>query len=250
MITERIAFPGATGHELAGRLDLPEDGAPKAYALFAHCFTCSKDFHVVREIGKQMTAEGIGLLRFDFTGLGQSGSDFTDTSFSTNLADLLAAAQFLRERYEPPAVLAGHSLGGAAVLAAAADIPEARCVATIGAPASVKFVRNLVPGLDRGDAESAEVSIGGRPFSIGRSFVDDLEKHDLAQDIAELGRPFMVFHSPRDQVVPLGHAQRIFETAKDPRSFVSLDEADHLCSAEEDGRFLGHVLSAWAHRYI
>ncbi len=253
MITDRIEIVGHAGHALSARLDRPQ-GRPRAYALFAHCFTCSKDFHVVREIGRALTAEGIALLRFDFTGLGQSEGVFAETSFTTNLEDLVAAAAWLEERHEAPTVLVGHSLGGAAVLAAAHRIPSARCVATIGAPYDISHVRTLLPGAAHealfDEDGTAEVRIGGRPFRISRNFVEDLDAHPLRERIAGLGRPLMVFHAPEDDVVPLQAATHIFKAARDPRSFVSLDEADHLVSHPRDGRFLGHVLAAWAERYI
>ena len=249
MITDRVELPGHAGHALSARLDRPE-GLTRATALFAHCFTCSKDFHVVREIGRALTAEGIALLRFDFTGLGQSEGEFAQTSFTTNLRDLELAAGWLAEHHRAPSLLAGHSLGGAAVLAVAGQLPSVRCVATIGAPYDVAVVRDLV-GVQDFDADgTAEISVGGRPFRISRDFVEDLERHPQRERIAGLGRPLMVFHSPADRVVPLEAATRIFMAAKDPRSFVSLDDADHLVSRPRDGRFLGEVLAAWAGRYV
>ena len=249
MKTERIELPGHAGHPLSARLDLP-DGEIRGCALFAHCFTCSKDFHVVREIGRALTEEGIALLRFDFTGLGQSEGAFAETTFTTNLEDLELAGGWLAEHHEAPKILVGHSLGGAAVLAAAERIPSARCVATIGAPFDVAHVRHLFGSPDFDDDGTAAVSIGGRPFRIGREFVQDLEDHPQHQRIANLGRPLMVFHSPVDAIVPISEATRIFKAARGARSFVSLDDADHLVTRARDGRFLGHVLAAWAERYL
>jgi len=249
VITDRIEIPGHGGHALSARLDRPA-GAIRGCALFAHCFTCSKDFHVVREIGRALTAEGMALLRFDFTGLGQSEGVFAETSFTTNLRDLELAAGWLAEHHEAPSVLVGHSLGGAAVLAVAERLPQVRCVATIGAPYDVELVRELLGGPDYDADGTAEVRVGGRPFRISKDFVSDLERHPQRERIANLGRPLMVFHSPQDEVVPLSAATHIFKAARDPRSFVSLDGADHLVSRPEDGRFLGHVLAAWAERYL
>ena len=250
MRTERIEFPGATGATLSARLDLPDEGAPRAYALFAHCFTCSKDLRVIREVGGQLTDEGIALLRFDFTGLGQSEGEFADTTFTTNNEDLVAACRFLDERYAPPGLLVGHSLGGAAVLNVAHLVPSARCVAVIAAPYEPTHVRRILTVPDFDADGTAEVSIGGRPFRIGRAFLEDLERHDLDARIGALGRPLMIFHSPRDRTVGIDSATRILKAAKDPRSFVSLDRADHLLTDPEDARFLGGVLAAWAHRYL
>jgi alpha/beta superfamily hydrolase len=247
--TDHIEFTGHAGDLLAARLDRPE-GPVRGCALIAHCFTCSKDFHVVREIGRALTAEGIALLRFDFTGLGQSDGDFAHTSFTTNLADLMAACRWLEANHQAPAMLIGHSLGGAAVLAVAHRLPSVRCVATIGAPYDVAHVKTLIPEGVFEEDRTAEISIGGRPFRISQAFVRDLERHPLRERIARLGRALMVCHSPVDEIVPLSAASHIFKAAKDPRSFISLDGADHLVSKPADGRFLGHVLAAWGLYYM
>ncbi|TVQ33670.1 MAG: alpha/beta hydrolase [Phycisphaeraceae bacterium] len=249
MQTERVRFPGGAGHEIAALLDLPE-GDPRAFAIFAHCFTCSKNLKVVGHVASQLAAEGIGVLRFDFTGLGQSEGEFAETTFTTNIKDLVAAAEYLEREREAPRVLIGHSLGGAAVIHAAHKIESVRCVATIGAPSDPTNVRQHLIGADFDELGVAEVSIGGRPFRIGKDFVEDLERHDTADRIANLGRPIMIFHSPVDRIVGIEHAERIFKAARHPRSFVSLGEADHLVGDERDARFLGHVLSAWAGRYV
>ncbi|MCH8273451.1 MAG: alpha/beta hydrolase [Armatimonadetes bacterium] len=262
----KVEFEGATGARLSALLDLP-DGDIKGFGLFAHCFTCSKNYRVIHVIAKQLAKEGIALLRFDFTGLGESGGEFADTTFATNTRDLVAAANFLATEYEAPKLLAGHSLGGAAVLNAAHMVPSAKAVAVIGAPCSPEHViRNLIgPALlSGGDSPSPfrsdetgrageghlEVSIGGRPFRISREFIDDLDQHDMEQRIANLGRPLMVFHSPVDTIVGVENAACIFEAARHPKSFVSLDTADHLVSDARDAEFLGHVLSAWAGYYL
>ena len=249
MQTLHVEFKNAQGRALSGLLDIPDDD-PKAYALFAHCFTCGKSLGVIRNIAQQLTAEGIALLRFDFTGLGQSEGEFATTTFTTNTADLVAAAHFLEREYAAPAVLIGHSLGGAAVLAAAALIPSATCIATIAAPAEPDHVKHLLTGVGFDEGDVAEVSIGGRPFRIGRQFIKDLEEHDLADRIGKLKRPLLVFHSPGDTIVGIEHAERIFKAAKHPKSFVSLGKADHLVSRPQDAQFLGHVLSAWAGYYV
>ena len=246
LTTEFVNDAGAT---LSGLLDMPDE-EPIGYALFAHCFTCGKSIAVIRNISKQLTAEGIALLRFDFTGLGQSGGEFAETTFTSNTADLVAAAKFLEREYKAPAILIGHSLGGAAVLAAAELIPSATCIATIGAPSDPVHVSHLLSDAEFGTCGIAEVNIGGRPIKIGKQFKSDLEDHDLIDGISKLKRPLMVFHSPIDTVVGIEHAEKIYKAAKHPKSFVSLGKADHLVSNAEDAYFLGHVLSAWAKYYI
>jgi len=248
MSTQRVEFDGHAG-KVSGILEMPE-GEALGVALFAHCFTCSKDLRVVREIAKRLTEERIGVLRFDFTGLGESEGAFHATSFATNLDDLRAASGYLASAVGPPAMLIGHSLGGAAVLAAAPEMGSVRCVATIGAPAEASHVRHLVAGASFGDDGTAEVSIGGRPFRIGEDFVKDLEARDSTAHIRDLGAALMVMHSPVDRVVGIDNAERIYGAARHPKSFVSLDQADHLLSRPEDARFAGHVLSAWAGYYL
>lgn len=249
MNTERVSFPGGAGHKIAALLDLPE-GDVKGYVLFAHCFTCSKNLNVIVNIARQLTHEGIALLRFDFTGLGQSEGEFADTTFTTNTRDLVTASEFLATNHQAPAALIGHSLGGAAVLNAAHLIPSVRCVATIGAPADPVHIKHLLADADFDETGVADVKIGGRPFRIGKEFVDDLETHDSAQRIANLKAPLLIFHSPVDSVVGIENAEWIYKAAKHPKSFVSLGGADHLVNDARDAAFLGHVLSAWLARYI
>lgn len=244
-----LHFPAAAGHELAARLELPA-GEPRAYALFAHCFTCSKDSKAAAYIGQALAARRIAVLRFDFTGLGMSGGDFADTSFSSNIEDLLAAVEHLRSRYQAPRILIGHSLGGAAVLAGAGQVPEALAVATIGAPFEPKHVAKLFSGKDILSKGEAEVDIGGRPFLIRKQFLDDLERHDPAATLGALRKAILVLHSPRDQIVDIDNAAKIFGAAKHPKSFVSLDDADHLLSRAEDAAYAAEIIAAWSSRYL
>jgi len=246
-----VRFPGSLGAELAARLDTPS-GAPRAYALFAHCFTCSKDTLAPSRISAALTARGIAVLRFDFTGLGGSEGDFANTNFSSNVSDLVVAAAWLREHHEAPKLLIGHSLGGAAVLAAAREIPEAVAVATIGAPFEPSHVRHLLaPALPAIEAAGeAEVELAGRKFRITRQFLEDLGRRNNSDSIANLRKALLVFHSPRDVTVSIDNAAQIFLAARHPKSFVSLDDADHLLTRREDAAYVASVLSAWASRYI
>jgi uncharacterized OsmC-like protein/alpha-beta hydrolase superfamily lysophospholipase len=254
MERKRLKFPGAFGDQLVGRLELPDPpgSEPAAYALFAHCFTCSKDLKSAGWISRALVARGIAVFRFDFTGIGESAGDFEGTDFSSNLDDLEAAADFLREEYAAPQILIGHSLGGAAVLAAAERIPEALAVATIGAPSDTGHLRETLvrraPELEERD--HAEVELGGRRFRIRRQLLEDLKEQTLQKAIAELDRALLIFHSPADAIVPVDHARRIYEAAKHPKSFVSLDRADHLLLDPRDARYVGEVLAAWASRYV
>ena len=249
--SEKVSFPGSQGEALAARLDLP-DGPVRAYALFAHCFTCTKDVFAAARVSHGLAEHGYAVLRFDFTGLGQSGGDFANTNFSSNVQDLIAAADFLRETYEAPSILVGHSLGGAAVLSAAADVPEAKAVATIGAPADAAHVAANFSGA-LGEIEEkgeAEVTLVGRPFTIRKQFLDDIEEQRLEERIKAMKKALIVFHSPVDQQVGIDNASRIFLAAKHPKSFVSLDNADHLLSRRTDAIYVADVLSAWARRYL
>jgi putative redox protein len=250
MSTSKIEFRGALGHTLAARLDEPDRPAA-SYALFAHCFTCSKDLLAAGRIARGLAARGFGVLRFDFTGLGHSEGEFANTTFTSNIGDLVAAAAWLREHRRAPEVLVGHSLGGAAVLAAAADIPECRAVATIGAPADPEHVLALLgPAAEEIERDGRrEIAIGGRPFTIGRDFVEDLRSQDPADRIGSLRRALLIFHSPVDGIVGVENAARIFEWARHPKSFVSLDDADHLLSRPADAAYAAEVLAVWASRY-
>lgn len=249
--SEKVEFPGASGAPLSARLDLPAV-PPLAYALFAHCFTCTKDTRASAYVSAALAERGIAVLRFDFTGLGGSGGDFANTSFSSNIADLLAAADYLRRAHRAPELLVGHSLGGAAMLAAAPQVTEAKAVATIASPFEpahvLKHISDPTGALAR-DGE-AQVDIGGRPFRLKKQFLDDITGHKLGDIVAHLRKAVMVMHSPRDTVVDIDNATKIFLAAKHPRSFVSLDPADHLLTRNEDARYAGHVLATWAERYL
>lgn len=247
----RVTFPGSQGHLLAGRLDLPA-GPPRAYALFAHCFTCSKDVFVAGRIAAELNAHGIAVLRIDFTGLGSSGGDFANTNFTSNLEDLRLAAAWLRENRCAPQLLVGHSLGGAAVLAVANDLPETRAVATIGAPADVEhvvslFTDDLATIARYGDAA---VRIAGREFRIAQTMVDDLRSHTLLACVADLRRPLLILHSPIDNVVGIENAARLYAAARHPKSFVSLDGADHLLSAKSDAVYAAQMIATWSARHL
>ena len=251
-MSKAISFPGAGGHALSARLDTPSAAPARAYALFAHCFTCSKESKAATFISEALTDAGIAVLRFDFTGLGESEGDFAETTFSSNVADLAAAASWLEREQRAPAILIGHSLGGAAVLAAAAKIPAAVAVATINAPADPAHVAHLFgPQRARIDAHGeAEVELAGRKFHVRREFLEDVAAQKLAPAIASLRRALIVFHAPRDTVVGIDNASTIFQAAKHPKSFVSLDDADHLLTRGSDARYVGAVLAAWSSRYL
>jgi len=246
-----IHFPGALGDRLAARLDLPVT-PPAAFVLFAHCFTCSKDSLAASRISAALTDNGLGVLRFDFTGLGASEGDFANTNFSSNVADLVAAASWLREHHQAPRILVGHSLGGAAVLAAAEQIPESAAVSTIGAPYDPAHVRRLLEGVtpEIEAAGTADVTIAGRKFRIKQQFLDDISSQNSNRYLAQLRKALLIFHSPRDTTVSIENAGMIFAAAKHPKSFISLDDADHLLTRKEDALYVASVLASWASRYV
>lgn len=249
--SKRLTFKGSSGDMLSARLDLPT-GRPHAWALFAHCFTCSKDLKAVREIGRELAALGIAVLRFDFTGLGSSEGEFANSNFSSNVEDLVLAAEHLKSESGAASLLIGHSLGGAAVLAAADRIPEARAIATIAAPSDVAHVLKEFGGRleDIERDGQAEVVLEGRKFRIAKQFVDDARGQSMHDHIAGLRRPLLILHAPRDQRVSIDNATAIFVAAKHPKSFVSLDDADHLLSRPQDATYAARVIGAWASRYL
>lgn len=252
MINERLAFAGSTGGRLSARLSLPDDRRVDAYALFAHCFTCSKDLNAAVNISRALTARRVGVVRFDFTGLGESEGDFADSDFSSNVGDLLAAADFMKRQLSPPAILVGHSLGGAAVLAAASHVASVYAVATVGAPFHPGHVTHLFQrSLDEIESRGrAEVVLAGRRFTVTRDFVKDLTEQRMTEAIRNLGRPLLIFHSPVDRTVGVENATHIYTAARHPKSFISLDDADHLLTRERDSLYVGEVLAAWAGRYV
>jgi putative redox protein len=248
----KLFFKSATGERLAARLDLPADEKTSAYALFAHCFTCNKNYKALAHIGRALTQEGIAVLRFDFTGLGESEGDFADTSFSSNVADLIAAADFLSEEFEAPKILIGHSLGGSAVLQAAAQVPSCVAVVTIAAPGEPSHVLRLLGGTKesieaRGEAE---ITIAGRKFTVRKQFLDDLEQARMQQTIGDLNRALLVVHSRDDRTVGIENAEHIFRAARHPKGFFSLDQADHLLSSSADSLYVGSLIAAWSRRFV
>ena len=249
---KKLEFTNATGQKLAARLDFPSDDNPSAYALFAHCFTCSKNTKAIAYISRALTGHGIAVMRFDFTGLGESEGDFADTNFSSNVEDLVTAAEFMTQHYEAPKILIGHSLGGAAVLQAAAKIPSSLAVITIAAPADPNHV-----SLALGDAKEiierrgeAKVDLAGRSFKIKKQFLDDLESVSMHQTIQNLKRALLIFHAPNDSVVGIENAAKIFQIARHPKSFISLDRADHLLMNPKDSQYVGTLIAAWAMKYV
>lgn len=252
MKSEKVVFTGSQGFELAARYDGPDD-APMATALFAHCFTCGKDLNAINRIARALAGDGIGMFRFDFTGLGLSNGDFANTNFSSNVEDLVAAADYMRGSLSAPTIMIGHSLGGAATLVAAGRVPEVKAVATIGAPFDsenvLKQFKNDIDTIEE-DGE-AEVMLAGRPFKMKKQFIEDARSQHISDHIASLKKPLLVMHSPIDETVSVEHARRIYEAAKHPKSFVSLDKADHLLMKNTaDGQYVARVLSAWASQYI
>jgi len=251
MPIERFQFTSSEGHQLAAALDLPER-EPLAYALFAHCFTCGKDVLAARRIALELANKGIAVLRFDFTGLGSSDGEFANSTFSSNVADLVLAADHLRRTHRAPAILIGHSLGGAAILAAAGQIPDARAVVTIAAPSDPAHVTHFFKDKveDIRSQGKVEVSLAGRPFNIKREFLDDIAEHNLMARIAKLHRALLVMHSPTDDTVGIENATRIFLAARHPKSFVTLADSDHLLSKKGDAVYAADLIAAWVMRYL
>ena len=249
---KNLELKNKDGQILSARLDLPVDGKPMAYALFAHCFTCSKNIKAIAHISRALTREGLAVLRFDFTGLGESEGDFSDTNFSSNVDDLIVAAEFLKLNYQAPEILIGHSFGGAAVLQAAGRIPSSTAVATIAAPASPQHVTRVLGGAAKSiqNQGQAEVTLAGRTFTLKKQFLDDLDFVNMEETLKNLGRALLVLHSPIDETVGIENAAQIFQAARHPKSFISLDTADHLLMNPDDSLYAGSVIAAWARKYV
>ncbi len=252
MRSTNVTFTNPQGHELAARLELPVNQQPHTYAIFAHCFTCSKNLNAVRNISRALNLEGIAVLRFDFTGLGQSKGEFSETNFSSNIDDLWAAAQFLKENYKAPTMLVGHSLGGTAVICAAQKLDEMKAVAIIGSPFDPIHVSHLFEeSIEQIEASgAATVNIGGRPFQVTKQFLEDIREQYIAEHLRELRKPLLVLHSPQDEIVEVENARKIYEVAFHPKSFVSLDGADHLLTRRKDSEYVGEIIASWAKRYL
>ncbi len=250
--THRVSFTNAHGHTLTGRLEMPLDRQPRAFAVFAHCFTCGKDLRGAVELTRALTLDGYGVLRFDFTGLGESGGDFAETTFSSTASDIVAACEFLAAEHTAPQLVIGHSLGGTAMLRAAVSVPSAKALVTIGAPADAEHVTHLFRDQLRTieSAGDAQVVIAGRTFTLRREFLDDARAVNMDESLAALRIPLLVMHAPLDNVVGLRNAELIFKAARHPKSFVALDGADHLLSQTVDAEYAARVLASWASRYV
>lgn len=252
MNSRKIEFPGSGNVQLAARIDEPDEGVTRGAVLFAHCFTCSKNLEALGHISRRLTEHGMGVFRFDFTGLGESEGDFSDTNFSSNIDDLKAAAGYMAGEWSPARMLLGHSLGGAAVLQAARHIASVEAVVTIGAPCNPEHVtRHLTDEMDQIERTGkARVRLGNRPFTIKKQFLDDLEEQAMDKVIKTLDKPLLIFHSPVDRTVGIDNAAHIYSLARHPKSFISLDDADHLLTNDDDARYVGSVTAAWVDRYF
>lgn len=248
----KVSFENAQGHQLDARLELPVDQFPHTFAIFAHCFTCNKNLIAVRNICRALNLRGIAVLRFDFTGLGDSEGDFSETNFSSNIEDLVEAAEYLKQHYQAPEILVGHSLGGAAVIAAAAKLPEVRAVATIGAPFDPAHVSHLLSeDLEEIEQEGvASVQIEGRTFTVKKQFLEDIKSANLAPKLERLKKALLILHSPQDLTVPIENAAQLYHAARHPKSFISLDGADHLLSDKGDSHYVGDQIGCWVQRYL
>ena len=250
MENKRVKFKNHLGQELAARIEFPTEET-KSYALFAHCFTCNKNIAAIRNIVRALNKHGIAVLSFDFTGLGESEGDFEDTNFSSNVNDLISAATFLDVNYTAPNILIGHSLGGAAVIFAASHIPSIKAVATVGAPSTPKHVSHLFrSGIDEiNEKGEAKLQIGGREFKIQKQFLDDINEKNMKDTVKLLDLPLLILHSPQDTTVEIENAAQIYQSARHPKSFISLDGADHLLTNKEDSIYTGKMIANWAERY-
>lgn len=252
MKSRKITFPGSQSDKLSAKIDEPNKGISSGTVLFAHCFTCSKNLHAVKNISEALTDKGFGVFRFDFTGLGESEGDFSDTNFSSNVEDLVAAANYMADEWESPRMLMGHSLGGAAVLQAAHQISSSEAIVTIGAPCNPRHVTHHLVNKKEEIEEKGEarVQLAGRTFTIKKQFLDDLDEQVMDKIIRNLDKSLLIFHSPVDQTVGIDNAAHIYKLAKHPKSFISLDDADHLLTNEEDAAYVGSVTAAWGSRYL
>ena len=249
---KNLEFKNKDGQTLSARLDFPVDGKPVAYALFAHCFTCSKNIKAIAHISRALTREGLAVLRFDFTGLGESEGDFADTNFSSNVDDLILAADFMKSNYQAPQILIGHSFGGAAVLQAASRIPSSTAVVTIAAPSDPQHVTRALGSATASiqNRGQADVTLAGRTFTLKKQFLDDLNFVNMADTLKNLDRALLILHSPIDETVGIENAAQIFQAARHPKSFISLDTADHLLTESADSLYAGSVIAAWARKYV
>ncbi|WP_282049163.1 bifunctional alpha/beta hydrolase/OsmC family protein [Maribacter aquivivus] len=249
---EKVTFTNLQGKQLAARLELPTNQEAHSYAIFAHCFTCNKNFSAVRNISRALVNKGIAVLRFDFTGLGDSEGDFEETNFSSNVSDLIQAAKFLEDNYKAPSLLVGHSLGGAAVIFAATQLESVLAVATVGAPSSPSHVQHLFKSsvAEINATGKAKVNIGGRDFTINKDFIDDIESKPMESVLKNMRKPFLVIHSPQDAIVGIENAKELYGYAHHPKSFVSIDRADHLLMNSADSTYVGNVIFGWAERYL
>ncbi|WP_282018973.1 bifunctional alpha/beta hydrolase/OsmC family protein [Salegentibacter mishustinae] len=252
MRTEKVNFKNKNGDDLSGYLELPLNQDPHNFVLFAHCFTCNKNFFAAKNISRTLAQNGYGVLRFDFTGLGESEGDFADSNFSGNIQDLLAAATYLEDKFKAPSLLIGHSLGGAAVLFAAKEIESVKAVTTIAAPSTTAHVQHLIENnVDEIEKNGeAKVNIGGRSFKIKKQFLEDIDSHELKPYLSELRKSLLIMHSPQDNIVSIKNAEELYIAARHPKSFVSLDGAEHLLAAEGDATYAGNVIATWASRYL
>lgn len=252
MRLKKVTFENKKGNQLVGRLQFPETQKPKAYAIFAHCFTCGKNLKVIREISSTITERGIAVLRFDFTGLGQSEGEFGDTNFSHDVEDLLEASSFLEKNYQAPSLIIGHSLGGTAALFAAKKLDNIKAIATIASPSQPSHVQNLIKDSikDITEKDEALVNIGGRDFTIKKHFLEDIKAQDTQSFLGDLKKPFLIMHSPQDTIVGIENAEELYKWAHHPKSFISLDKADHLLNEDIDASYIGNLIGHWASRYL
>jgi len=247
-----LEIPNKKGYTLKAYLELPANQKPNYYAIFAHCFACSSALGAVRNISRSLTSHGFGVVRFDFTGLGRSEGEFAESHFSSNVEDLLSVHEYITTHYSAPSLLVGHSLGGAAVITAASKLTAVKAVATIGAPATVGHVKHLfVEEASKAiNKEDIKVNIGGQPFTINEDFIADFDKTDLPSILKKLRKPLLIMHSPTDTIVEIENAHQLYHHAKHPKSFVSLDSADHLLSKASDSIYVGNVIGTWVQRYF